>query len=450
MMPVRCRHAVFNMCGLPETGRSATSPLRCGRGRVSEHGVEADGPDKRRRFLACLGEAVTSPRLSSWPRPDGQSLSHSRVMRDNRGRAIDSEQGDRIMRLFRGIVLAEVVHYACGFKANIWGGGMEIRKEEQLNPVADEVLALTSIVRPILSGVLNALKADVVAEAGGLDQVKLKMVPRLYRPGDGDVGICFEYAVHEAMNSGDARVLERISDALKICKIKRAAPRSILFGIEKTGAVQLIDTAKNILTDDSRTLAGNVGQPPKLLPRLNIIAAAFRRPTTRLALPYSIRGLWKADLFVGSTETQQWVGTTVKINPNQLETAAGLRIGITPTRQGKSDKVRLDDQRGLVICPLHHDADFMQAFYEGWRIVQAFIMADAHVPPERTLPRPVDREICRMLEERREYPAREVIEDLRIFGQPELLKTVVDEVQRQDVQGQTDTSVVLAPLSRAV
>src|SRR2546428_1923293 len=55
----------------------------------------------------------------------------------------------------------------------------------------------------------------------------------------------------------------------------------------------------------------------------------------------------------------------------------------------------------LVICPLHHDADFMQVFYEGWRIVQAFIEADAQVPKEVSLPRPVDREVARILAERR-------------------------------------------------
>src|ERR1700691_133829 len=104
--------------------------------------------------------------------------------------------------------------------------------------------------------------------------------------------------------------------------------KSILFGMEKTGAIQLIDTAHNILTDKSRVLAGIQGQPAKLRHRLNLLASAFRRPTTRLALPWSIRGLWKADLFVGSTNTQQWVGTSVKINPAQLEGAAGLRIGI--------------------------------------------------------------------------------------------------------------------------
>ncbi len=276
------------------------------------------------------------------------------------------------------------------------------------------------------------------------------MLPRLYRPGDGDVGICFEYAVHEALNNGDARVAERVSDAIKLCRIKPAnTPKSILFGFEKSGSVQLIKTAKNILTDESRSLAGGVGQPPKLRRRLNILAAAFRRPTTRYALPWSIRGLWKADLFVGSVESQQWVGTSVKINASQLEGAAGLRVGIVPTRQGKSDKVRLDEGRGLVICPLHHDADFMQVFYEGWRVVQAFLAADAKVPKEVALPRPVDREICRMLEERREYPAVDVIEALSIFSQPELLANFTEQVSLEDVKGDAETCTLLAPVSRS-
>lgn len=41
---------------------------------------------------------------------------------------------------------------------------LRIHQERQLNPVADEVLALTAVVRPILSGVLYGLKADVAAE----------------------------------------------------------------------------------------------------------------------------------------------------------------------------------------------------------------------------------------------------------------------------------------------
>jgi hypothetical protein len=77
------------------------------------------------------------------------------------------------------------------------------------------VSALFAVVAPILQGLLYGLKADVVAEAGGREQVKLKMLPRLRRPGDGDVGVCFEYAVRDAVQRGDQLVTERVSEAMR-------------------------------------------------------------------------------------------------------------------------------------------------------------------------------------------------------------------------------------------
>ncbi len=67
------------------------------------------------------------------------------------------------------------------------GGVMRIHRERQLNAVDDEVLALTAVVRPILTGVLYSTKRDVVAEAGGYAGAKLKMLRRLHLAGDGDV-----------------------------------------------------------------------------------------------------------------------------------------------------------------------------------------------------------------------------------------------------------------------
>ena len=93
---------------------------------------------------------------------------------------------------------------------------MDIRSEQQLHPVADEVSAITAVVRPILSGILFSLKGDVVAEAGGRDSVKLKMLPRLRRAGDGDTGICFEYAAHDAVRRQESRVVDRVYDALAL------------------------------------------------------------------------------------------------------------------------------------------------------------------------------------------------------------------------------------------
>jgi hypothetical protein len=327
---------------------------------------------------------------------------------------------------------------------------MQIRQERQLNPVADEVLALTAVVRPILMGVLYALKDDVIRQAGGRENITLALLSRLYRAGDGDCGICFEYAVHEAMTRRDPRVIERVNDAIRLCRINGNDPQSILFGLEKSGALQLIDSVAEMLTEDSRVLAGTVGQPPKLLKHLHTIAGAFRNARTRLSLPSSIRGLWKADLVVGYPEREQWVGTSVKISPTQLEGAPGLRIGIVPVRQGRTDKIRRDEDRNLVICPLHHDGDFMETFYVGWRIVQAFIEADAQIPKEVSLPRPVDREVAKILAERRDFPVVDVIDAIAVFGQPELLITDDKEVKLQTLKGAAATDTLVAPLSRAV
>ncbi|NNB99806.1 hypothetical protein HI113_38595 [Corallococcus exiguus] len=303
---------------------------------------------------------------------------------------------------------------------------MQLRLEEQQNPVGDEVSALIAVVRPILSGILFSLKQDVVAEVGGHEQIKLFMLPRLRKPGDGDCGICFEYAVHDAMNRREPMVMERVSDALKKhCKVKGKDAASILFGAEKSGALQLIDTAKEWLTNESDLLVGSAGRPVKLKKHIASVAAAFRRPTARDKLPQSISGLWKADLFLGHTDTDYWVGTSVKVNKDHLEGARGLRIGIVPSKEGRGDLPYKDETRNLVVCPLAHDGSFMEVFYEGWDVVMQFLHADAKLPKEVALPRPAKRQVARFLEERRAFPVVEVLEALEPLAQPELLKTIV-------------------------
>jgi len=207
---------------------------------------------------------------------------------------------------------------------------VEIREDRQYSPVVDEVGALVAVSRPVIVGVLQSISDEVVSTFGERDQLPLRLLGRLRKRGDGDCGIAFEYAVHDAVTSGDPVVLERVSDALNKCRIARGNPASILFAIEKAGAQQLISTELGLITDNSRILTGQPGQPLKLQKYMNALAASFRRPGMRLNLPQSIRGLWKADLFLGSTEQDHWVGTTVKINPTSLESARGLRVAIIP------------------------------------------------------------------------------------------------------------------------
>lgn len=332
---------------------------------------------------------------------------------------------------------------------DVVGNQIIVRSEIQQNPVAGEVAALIAVVRPILFGLLYSLKADVVNEVGGYENVKLKILPRLYRAGDGDCGICYEYAVHDAIQRRDPTIMERVGDSLSRCRVPGDELQSLLFGVEKHGASQLIATASNILTDDSRLLTGTRSQPPKLKGYLNQLAAAFRRPSTRLSLPTSINGLWKADLFLGTLDGDRWVGTTVKINPAQLEAANGLRIGIVPATQGRSDRVRRDERRNLVICPIPYDGEFMEIFYRAWGIVQQFVAADANIPREVALPVPVERQVVRELATRREFSVLDVIEALEPLSQPELLCTQESEQSLSALgQGTLLLDGLIAPVPR--
>lgn len=325
---------------------------------------------------------------------------------------------------------------------------MEIRTEQQLHPVADEVSAITAVVRPILSGILFSLKEDVVAEAGGRDGVKLKMLPRLRRPGDGDTGICFEYAAHDAVRRQEPRVVERVYDALALCNVPGQEVGSILFGTEKQGSQQLIDTAASLLTEESSLLSGYRGRPVKLRRHLSAAAAAFRKKGIGSDLPQSISGLWRADLFLGSPDADRWVGTTVKINRADLQGDRGLRVAVVPANEGKSDRIYKDDGRHLVVCPLPYDGSFVETFYKAWEVVTQFLAADARVPKEVALSRPPARTVARYLADRREYPVTEVVEALLPLAQPELLRTAPSSADIVTKGGPSDalqTASVLAP-----
>lgn len=282
---------------------------------------------------------------------------------------------------------------------------VDITKCIQTNDVHSEYEALFSVIHPILYGLAMTLKQDIVKQVGGYDKISLELFTRLYEPGDGDCGICFEYAVHDAIINKNQDVLERIESALsKFCRIKGDIPSSILFGAEKSGQLQFIDSVMEHLTEDSILLTGNKGQPIKLKRHINGVVSAFRKPQDREKLPSSINGLWKADLFVGNTNIDKWVGTTVKINPKQLESARGLRLGIIPCRQGKNDKIYKHETKNLIVCPVPYDQSFMEIFYEGWIIIKKFILARGNMPKEIDLPSGLDRLVCKELVARKKIP----------------------------------------------
>ena len=323
---------------------------------------------------------------------------------------------------------------------------MDIAVQIQTNPVADEVSALIAVVRPILMGLLFGLKSDIAAEVGGSENVKLKLLPRMMRPGDGDLGICFEYAVHNAMITREPNVLERVNDALtRLCGLNGTDLDSILFAVEKSGSEQLINTGRELITTESVVMSGARGKPVKLGRHIGGISRAFRSPAAREALPSSIAGVWKADLFIGMTDTDRWVATTVKSNPSGLEHARGLRVGIVPASELGTDRPFKDEKRKLAVCPLPYEGAFMETFYKGWELVRFFLSADAKVPSLAALPRPASRQVTRILEERRESPVIEVVDALAAIAQPELLATEGSQAVVTQYRGQQQLQMAIAP-----
>lgn len=309
----------------------------------------------------------------------------------------------------------------------------------QTNDVNSEYEALFSVIHPILTGLALSLKQDIVDQIGGYEKMSLELFTRLYEPGDGDCGICFEYAVHEAIVNRNPDVLNRIDTALsKYCKIKGDTPSSILFGAEKSGQLHFIESVKEHLTDNSQLLTGDRGKPIKLKKHIDGVVSAFKRQQDRAKLPSSINGLWKADLFVGNTLMDNWVGTTVKINPSQLESAKGLRLGIVPCRQGKNAKIIKHETKNLIVCPVPYDKSFMEIFLEGWGIIKQFILAHGEMPSEMNLPSSLDRLVCKELVSRRRFPIMGVIEVLKGMGQPHLMnvenkETIIESDDNNDI-----------------
>lgn len=304
---------------------------------------------------------------------------------------------------------------------------MRLQKETQTNPVSDAARARIALALPVLKGVLFALQRDRVERLGGYEKITLSDLAREYREGSGDCGICFEYAVHDALRAKDANIYSILSETIEsYCGIRTGA-ESILFGAEKTGGISLIETSADIINNDSRILSGKTGQPAKLKKQWDAIKKSLHDRKARERLPNSIKGLWKADLFLGSSTEGRWVGTTLKLNKADFEGAAGLRVGIYPeTRRGERPSV--DDSNNLILCPLPYDSSFMEIFYSSFFTIKQFLVADARLPKPVALPNSADRLVAQQLFERRDYSVLELIEAMYPMGQPNLTsESTVDE-----------------------
>src|SRR5436190_4636577 len=97
---------------------------------------------------------------------------------------------------------------------------MKLAVEHQLAEITDDTRARIAMVRPVLRATLFALEHGIVDRLGGYSKVTLADMARVYREGSGDCGICFEYAIHDAIKRRDPLLQPRVSEVLEdFCKI---------------------------------------------------------------------------------------------------------------------------------------------------------------------------------------------------------------------------------------
>ncbi len=293
--------------------------------------------------------------------------------------------------------------------------------EIQSDEVGEAVRARFTMTASMLRAMLYSSQREMIAALGGPNQITLEQLARIYQEGTGDFGICFEYALHDSIRARHTSIYPIVEEVLQsFCKIK-GAPESILFGIEKNGSLNVVETAQNSLTDDARVLAGKVGKPPFLRHRVAGLERAFRSVKHRDRLPQSISGLWQADLFLGSPTAEQWVGTTLKVNREDLKPAPGLRVGIFPsnTKEGPMK----DENKNLIICPLPYRSDFMILFGASFQIAKQLMHAKAAMPKAPALVYEDDLTVAEWLSSRRKYPVMAILEALHPLMQPGLIKS---------------------------
>ncbi len=299
--------------------------------------------------------------------------------------------------------------------------GNKLALQVQNAEVAEAVRARYTMVASILRAMLYSSNDAMVAALGGYSKITLEQLARTYQEGNGDYGICFEYALHDSIRARQASIYPVIEEVLhSFCKIKGSA-ESILFGLEKNGRLNVVETAANSLTDEARVLVGKAGKPPYLKHRLDTLKRAFRSVKHRDRLPQSISGLWQADLFVGSPSAEQWIGTTLKVNPADLKAAPGLRLGVYPSNMKEGPTK--SDEKNLILCPLPYRSEFMVLFSASFQIAKQLMHSNGTMPKPPALVYEDDLAVAEWLSLRRSYAVMDILEALDPLLQPGLLKS---------------------------
>ena len=308
---------------------------------------------------------------------------------------------------------------------------------KQIAPIGDIYQAQCTLIAACLEAMLHTVAAERADWAQGAERMTLEQLAYFRNDRhEGEYGICWEYAIHDAIVKKDPLIHNLVSEVLEgECKIKmKDGAQSILFGPEKGHKVPILKSREDVLNEDSRVLVGKAGKPPQLKKHLADLRKAASSIPAREKLPKSIEGLWKADLFLGDPAPNQWVGVTAKTNPGEFEAANGLRLGVYPMllHTGEKQVVRKDDEKNLILVALPYKDSFSEQFYLAMSFVRRFLSQKLSVD-EKVVPHAVQLTIAAMLVRMKGDPVYTVCRYLREEGSRIVDETTITEEQVKHV-----------------
>lgn len=242
----------------------------------------------------------------------------------------------------------------------------------QNDPPDEYGRALYAVSRSILRAMLDSLGTedleDLQTDKQDVTLRQLAKIARLDRDkgmrGDG-----FEWAVHEALAGGEARVTDLVSHGMSRASryIPRdSTPSSLMFGYERAKHLGFLDAVVDEAGTSARLLPDAVGRPYSFGPWVRVAA---RGAAAEPQLGSRISKIWKTDLFLSDQSGERYLSATVKSQWRQLEGGPGLRIAIVPEAKDLKSGVRHDPKHGLWVVALPDPDGFMGLFNDAYALV---------------------------------------------------------------------------------
>lgn len=296
---------------------------------------------------------------------------------------------------------------------------------KQTEPIDERGRAMYAVARSVLRAHLDQLThedlEDLNVDRQDVTLRQLAKYARLHRD-KGARGDGFEWAVHEALQGGEPKVVEPVLAAMS-----RASPRSfksassatsLMFGYERAKYLGFTDAVVAGAADDALLLPDGSGRPFQFGPWV-AVAAQGKRAESQLR--DRIKSVWKTDLFVSDDERLRHLAVTIKSNWHQLEGGRGLRLAVVP--EAHDLRGGLHSKQGLWVAALPDPDGFMGLFNDAYEsVAEAIVTLGKH---DRSVyyykPTPMGQRIQQQLEEMPTVRVVEIEHALNEVSQQKLL-----------------------------